>query len=816
MSIEARCKQYGTVFGHWKIQKLIGHGSEGKSAVFRLVRNDSKEGTSALKIVSLIEERGKYDELSSYRQKEYDRALKQCQEKAAVEVQSMRALKGNPNIVDYYGHEFRNWSDSSGFGCDLLIHMELLEDLRQFMQSDLYFTERQIVKVGCEICAALVLCHNNRIIHRDIKPENIMVNKKGTYKLGDFGISRILDASPTAMASTSIGTLAYAAPEQILSRHNERVDIYSLGLVLYELINKNRLPFSDSPYISMDQIKKRLDGRPIPKPDECSAGLWNVIRNACAHNVTERYQTAQEFLDELCRLDKTVTAYDTLPALSELGLDGENDINHDRRTEPPVKLPEKGNSTPKNPKRSPKVKIAAIASVLLLFICLGIGFFAYQMSIESIMADYTGGMLFVGDRLDYGDLSVTGIRRNGKSVAINEFTVTPSEFTDDGVNQITITAKGEECTLEVPVYQIDHLTAVYGDELIPFGGALDVSKIVVTGFCTDGTELILHDYEVDLSQELLPGSNQIRIAYDGLEAILGVNVEKPAIKISFDPKGGACSESERTLVYGDLIGGLPIVENRQGYTFGGWTYNNEVISEDFVINETEDIILTASWMPNVYTVTYHSDGESYTQDFMYGQEQQLTANQFAKPIMRFAGWAVASGSDQVEYKNNERVSDLISENNGNLDLYAVWVLDKSLLLDDLVNDSGTTTVYKAATSGFSMFGTTYTGFTVKIGAWLNLWNSGTQYCVFDIADWSEVGDTLHLKFGHVDGSENAKVKISIYFDGSDDAAYVFTYDSSNPPKTEKIDIGSHESMKIIVDNLSQTITYAGFSFESIT
>ena len=307
VSIESRSNQYGTVFDHWQIQELIGPGSGGKTAVFLLKRNDAFQDFSAMKVVNLIEERGRYEDLPAYRKKEYDDALKECKAKAIPEVQMMLDLRGNTNVVDYLDHKFHSWSDSSGFGCDLLIRMELLEDLRKVIRSGRTFTESEILKVGRDIATALVLCHSNGIVHRDIKPENIFVNKKGNFKLGDFGISRILGTSPNVMASTGVGTPEYAAPEQFFNHHDKRVDIYSLGLVLYELCNRNRLPFATSSYVRPEDVEQRRKGTPFPKPEGIDAGLWSVIQKACAHKVADRYSTAQEFLEALCRLDESST-----------------------------------------------------------------------------------------------------------------------------------------------------------------------------------------------------------------------------------------------------------------------------------------------------------------------------------------------------------------------------------------------------------------------------------------------------------------------------------------------------------------------------
>lgn len=306
MSIESRKHQYGTVFEHWQIKDLLGQGSGGKSAVFRLSRNDSSWGeTCALKVMNLIEERGRLEDLPKFRKDEYISAMQECSQNAEQEVRLMANLRGNTNVVDYLDYKFVDWSDDSSFGRDMLIRMEFLHDLRGELRNGKLFEEAEVIKLGRDICAALVLCHSKNILHRDIKPENIFINEDGNYKLGDFGVSKIMSAAPMSMASTGIGTPEYAAPEQFSGKHDKRVDIYSLGLVLYELSNQNKLPFAASTYIRQEEVQKRQMGTPLPHPSNAGSALTQVILKACAFKAEDRYQTAQDFLKALISLEDT-------------------------------------------------------------------------------------------------------------------------------------------------------------------------------------------------------------------------------------------------------------------------------------------------------------------------------------------------------------------------------------------------------------------------------------------------------------------------------------------------------------------------------
>lgn len=299
MSIESRSRQYGKIAGHWQIREFLGSGSGGKSAVFRLVHTDSDSVESTLKVVNLIEKRGNFESLSESRKAEYERAKHESKEFAEQEVLLMNKLQGRTNVVAYSDHTFVDWADETGFGCDMLIRMELLSDLRSEIEASRKFDQDEIVKIGRDICTALVLCHKKNILHRDIKPENIFYNEDGNYKLGDFGVSRILSAAPTSSASTNVCTPEYAAPEQLFGKYDKRVDIYSLGLVLYELSNNNLLPFATSSYITGNEVQMRTLGTSLPAPCNASKALASVILKACAFRPEDRYQTAETFLQEL-------------------------------------------------------------------------------------------------------------------------------------------------------------------------------------------------------------------------------------------------------------------------------------------------------------------------------------------------------------------------------------------------------------------------------------------------------------------------------------------------------------------------------------
>lgn len=214
----------------------------------------------------------------------------------------MDELKGYTNIVSYEDHMVVK--HENGIGWDILIRMELLTPLLRWID-EYPMDEKMVIKLGCDICTALELCHKNTIIHRDIKPENIFVNKNGDFKLGDFGIARVTEKTSSVMSQK--GTGPYMAPEVDKGeKYNETVDIYSLGIVLYRFLNNHRTPFLPMGQITHNDRKvaldKRLSGEPIPAPMHGSDKLKMVVLRAIQYDPSKRFQNAKSFKNALQHL----------------------------------------------------------------------------------------------------------------------------------------------------------------------------------------------------------------------------------------------------------------------------------------------------------------------------------------------------------------------------------------------------------------------------------------------------------------------------------------------------------------------------------
>lgn len=289
-------KQYEPFFGSWKIVRLIGEGTYGK--VFEICRSEyGFEEKAALKIISIPASKSEYNSVLTdcMDERSATEYFRNYMQEMIREISLMSKLKGNSYIVCYEDHEVKSRTETVGW--DIMIRMELLTPLNEYTREKGTLGKDEVIHLGIDICKALEICQKYDIIHRDIKPENIFVANYGNFKLGDFGIARI--ASQTSGASTRAGTNAYMAPEIYRGEHyGKTVDLYSLGLVLYRLLNDNRLPFMPqypAPLRFQDRENAqamRLSGAPIPAPAHADPVLANVIAKACAYNAEDRFVSA--------------------------------------------------------------------------------------------------------------------------------------------------------------------------------------------------------------------------------------------------------------------------------------------------------------------------------------------------------------------------------------------------------------------------------------------------------------------------------------------------------------------------------------------
>ena len=254
----------------WKIVKYLGGGAYGK--VYEIERNiGGIQEKAALKIISRPREASELetDYQNGYDQESIAAKYTEILQDYINEYKLMKELQGQSNIVSC--DDFAIEENPDGIGGKIYIRMELLTPLQKVTKERL-LSEEEVIRLGKDICKALILCESRNIIHRDIKPDNVMISKFGDFKLGDFGVSKVMGHT---IAGTMTGTEGYIAPEVLhMEKYGKEVDIYSLGIVMYWLLNNRRMPFIGA------------DEKLTPsKASEASLRRYQIGRASCRERV---------------------------------------------------------------------------------------------------------------------------------------------------------------------------------------------------------------------------------------------------------------------------------------------------------------------------------------------------------------------------------------------------------------------------------------------------------------------------------------------------------------------------------------------------
>ena len=273
--------QRSDIWAGWKIVREIGRGASG--AVYEIQKEEAGHTyRAALKEIYLENSEAAQQKISRFRK----------------EALLLSELRGDSHVVSYVDHAVIPDGES---GVYILIQMELLQPFNDWFSS-CRIDDGTVKKVGLDLCEALTRCQKRNIIHRDIKPQNIFVSKFGDFKLGDFGVAAVTDDEH--FRGSLAGTRPYMAPESYREWiYNYSTDVYSLGMVLYYMLNDGRLPFieSDAPGDAEKEIalSRRIRGDKIPDPAHGSPALKAAVMKALSFQPENRYQSAGEFREAL-------------------------------------------------------------------------------------------------------------------------------------------------------------------------------------------------------------------------------------------------------------------------------------------------------------------------------------------------------------------------------------------------------------------------------------------------------------------------------------------------------------------------------------
>jgi len=287
----------GKSLGRYQILEQLGEG--GMASVYK-ARDTRLERYVAIKIIRQ----------DAFNLNMLDQVMKRFEREAKA-----LAILSHPNIVPVYDYgEYE--------GAPYLVMQYLPGGVLNLKRSTA-MPWQEAVQTILPIARALAYAHEHNIIHRDIKPSNILLTDKGLPMLSDFGIAKILESSENSTltaAGMTIGTPDYMAPEQWTGQAGPLSDLYSLGVVLYELVTGRRPYTADTPVaIMLKHINDPLPDPRLFRPDLPEA-LEALLLTALAKNPGDRYQSMGEFAVAL----ESVLGGQTLPAVAQLDVRAED------------------------------------------------------------------------------------------------------------------------------------------------------------------------------------------------------------------------------------------------------------------------------------------------------------------------------------------------------------------------------------------------------------------------------------------------------------------------------------------------------------
>ncbi|HVR32833.1 MAG TPA: Stk1 family PASTA domain-containing Ser/Thr kinase [Acidimicrobiia bacterium] len=274
----------------------------------------------------------------------------------------------HPNIVGIY-----DWGqlDTTYF-----IVMELVDgrSLREVLKSEGTLLPRRAVEIAADVAAALSVAHRAGLVHRDIKPGNILLAPDGTVKVTDFGIARAWDDSQELTKTGAVmGTATYFSPEQAQgSTADERSDVYSVGVVLYEML-AGAPPFrGDNPMAVAYQHVSQVAAAPSTFNGDVPASLDGIVLTAMAKSPDQRYQTAEEMRQDLWAALQGREPVAAAPVAGGLALAAEDDSATrvmTRAVPPATAPPDQGYRVLEEP---PSTNLAFVVGTFALLITLAV------------------------------------------------------------------------------------------------------------------------------------------------------------------------------------------------------------------------------------------------------------------------------------------------------------------------------------------------------------------------------------------------------------------------------------------------------------
>ena len=282
--------------------------------------------------------------------------------------------------------------------CSIIMELVEGQTLKEFIQNNHPIELEQVQKIMLQIVSAIEVAHEANIIHRDIKPQNILIDEHNELKVTDFGISKATDSHTITETSNYLGSVEYAAPEQVKGKKtSEATDIYALGIILFELLS-NQLPFSGETQVSIALQHIQDEIPEINQYREVSNRVNNIILKATEKHPEDRFSSVKEMKNSIKYMldDQPVSPYvlkfkenktETIMLNSGIQKSTQHKESNEKLTAVPPVQKDQEDTLSKPTKKRYKWLFILLATLLVLAIT---SWFVFSMPREVEVPDYKG------------------------------------------------------------------------------------------------------------------------------------------------------------------------------------------------------------------------------------------------------------------------------------------------------------------------------------------------------------------------------------------------------------------------------------------
>ncbi len=269
-----------TFAGRYQIIEELGKGGMGK--VYKALDTDLKEKVA----IKLIKPEVALDKKTIERFRNELKFARKIRHKNVCQMYDLNREEGTHYITMEYVHG---------------------EDLKRLIRKMGQMSAGQVISIAMQVCEGMAEAHRLGVVHRDLKPQNIMIDEEGNARIMDFGIARSVKGKGITGAGVMIGTPEYMSPEQVEGKESDqRSDIYSLGVILYEMVT-GRVPFEgDTPFTVGVKHKSEAPRNPKELNSQIPDDLSRVILRCIGKDKEQRYQSAGEVRSELKNIEKGI------------------------------------------------------------------------------------------------------------------------------------------------------------------------------------------------------------------------------------------------------------------------------------------------------------------------------------------------------------------------------------------------------------------------------------------------------------------------------------------------------------------------------